>query len=265
VLERSSAQHTGAERGGQVVAQRHRVERWPEEGGEQQPCGDERDDGSRDIPPPVVERAGLPDLQDLERLGVGESDGRHDAGEHRTERDAGEGEPGRARRTAADRADQRHDHRGDERAEKGEPEVSLRAGHPEQTDGERDEEGRTGVDPEDARVGEWVARHRLDDGTGHPQRHAGGEPDHGAGQAQVEHGGGIAARHRQAAERIPDGVQRDLAGPDGEARGNGDEQRGEAEKRGEDAPRWAVPGRCPQRANPLRIPIESCTHWISLG
>ena len=91
------------------------------------------------------------------------------------------------------------------------------AGHAEQADGDHDGRRRPGVDAEQARVGERIARERLHQRAGEAERGADGDAEQRARQPEVRDDRRIAGIATVAAQRVDDLAERDRAGADGEA------------------------------------------------
>jgi len=103
------------------------------------------------------------------------------AGQH----GAGQGQLHRRGAVAAGRAQDVDDHGGQRGAEEGEPHVAAYRRDAELRDADHDHERGPGLDAEDARFGQGVARHALHERAGQRERGAQADPDQGARHAQV--------------------------------------------------------------------------------
>jgi hypothetical protein len=97
-----------------------------------------------------------------------------------------------------------------------EPRVAGQAGDPEGVDADDHREGGPGLDAEQTRVGQRVARVPLHQGAGDAERDADGDRQQGPGHPQVaDDGGGVGPVG--AEEHLDDGAEREVAAADGQA------------------------------------------------
>lgn len=129
----------------------------------------------------------VPEPQGVQRLLVGQG---HRRGHRREEhRDAlpGQSEGQGVARAPADARQAEDDDPGDSRAHEGEPDVLERVGEPEQGDDRHHGEGGPGVDAQQSRVGDRVARVPLDQCAAHAQGQARHDREDRAGHAHGLH------------------------------------------------------------------------------
>ena len=186
------------ERPAGVVAERQRVEGTRDGQRQHGADGEERQQLQHHVHRPPRQRADDPEPELVECGGV---EGDHCLGE----RDQGE-RHGRARERHPDRArtapaagSQRVDQdRGDGRAGKGEPHVRPEARQAEERDRGDHCGGGSGVDAEDAGVGEWIAGQRLHQRAGEAERGAGGEAEQRPGDPELADDLVVGGRPRMA-------------------------------------------------------------------
>ena len=213
----AGASHALAEREGQVVTQGEAVERASGAERDGQPEQEERRGLPEHREVASGERPDLPEPQLVEGADVGHHDGRGDRGQDRGDGGTGEGQLDRGGAFAAEGRDAvDRDGRGTGAQER-EPDVDADRLRAEHHDAEHDEGGRAGVDAHDARVGQRVARHALQDRAADAQGSPDQQPDQRPGHAQLADHRLGSDRRVVVGERLPDLGQSHAAGPQRDA------------------------------------------------
>ena len=104
-------------------------------------------------------------------------------------------------------------------------------GDAEDGDAQHDADSRTGVDTEDRRIGQRIARRALQHGAGKAKRGAHHQPDDGAWQAQVPDDAMIGRSGVEGGQGGPDGVESDRPSAHGDGqKSHGDNPRDKRKK-----------------------------------
>src|SRR5690606_14018671 len=123
--------------------------------------------------------ADLPVAGEVDDVVAGQGDRADEGGPRGSRRRTDEGEFQRWRPTVAEGPDEVDEDGGDRRAAERQPDVVGRRGHAEVGDAEDDGEGGTGVDAEDAGVGQRIAGDTLHHRTGDAEGGAGDDGEDG--------------------------------------------------------------------------------------
>ena len=163
-------QERDAERGGEIISQGDGAEVARCGGGGKQPDRDEREGLQRRPYTPHGEGAGAPGAHRIERSDIQQRDRRGQARHDRGESHAGQGQSDGVGAPAAGRPDGKDSHRRDERPDHGAPQLALHPADTEQGHAGSNRYRGSGVDPEDAGIGQWVTCEGLDEGSGNRDR-----------------------------------------------------------------------------------------------
>jgi hypothetical protein len=222
-----------AERARDVVSERQDVEPPARGQGDDQARRDGREHAERDARVAAGDRADDPEPELVERLGVEDEDRARERDEERRQRRADEREPHRAGGAVPRPAQERDQQGAQRRARQREGHVGRGRRHAERRDRHDHGERGAGVDAEDPRLGERVARHALHERPGRPERRADEEAELRARHAEVadDDVGVAAVVGRERPDDLPgrDGSRADRERRDG-AQG---QQRGARDEAGE--------------------------------
>ncbi len=231
-----------AERGRRVVAEREHRERAHEQ---QRP--DDHDGRERQEPDEVggVARghgSHHPGAVVAEGARVGERDHARDGGEARGERGAGEEQAGGIRARPRPHPDEHNDHGGDRGPGERGPRVAGCRPDPEDRDAEHHGERGARVDAEEAGLGERVPGHGLHHDAGDREQHADGHREERARRPQLPDDDRVPAAVVGVLDRVPHGIEGDVAGSRREAHGAQRDERCEGNDRsggdGRGSGRW---------------------------
>lgn len=210
------AQHVFAEAGRNVVAECQRVHAARAHESDRRADREHRQDRRDTIPGRAADPADLPEAEDLEEVHAGEENRAHERHERRRRRRAGERQSQRCGPAAAERADRVDEDRGAAGADDRGRDEGVGVRHAEERDADDYGERGPARYPENARIRERVAGHRLHGGARHRQCRADEDREHGPGHPR-DHGG-LRDASGATAEPRDDVAERDVADSEGDAR-----------------------------------------------
>jgi hypothetical protein len=179
--------HALAQRAGDVLPEGEGVERAGRREGEHDPDGDEGQHPHGDLAVPPGQGPDHPEAELVEGGDVEQEDGGGARGQQGGEGGTGQRQLHRGGAPPAQGPERVDDDAGHGRPGEGAPHVARQRPEPEGADANHDGEGGTGLDAEEARVGQRVPGDALHDRTGEAEGDAGAEADDGAGDAEGAH------------------------------------------------------------------------------
>ncbi|MNM69805.1 hypothetical protein D3C81_814200 [compost metagenome] len=120
-----------------------------------------------------IQRTGLPKTELVENQWIQQGNPGGHAFQHRRQRDTGQRQTHRVEAAATQSADQRHQQCGEHRTGKGEPQILADVDGTKEGDPQHHGKACSGVNPENARIGQGVAGEGLHQHAGQAQRNTG--------------------------------------------------------------------------------------------